>query len=154
MSIRSRRWEKQEVKSSSAARSTTNLMATLTLNSALLQSGKLAAVMLLAASLVAVAQSQDQPAPAPSPADASAAQAAGPEASSQAPQAVAQGAAPLRVMVGKSLLINTTERLQASLGHRRHRGRRDRRYPDPDPGSRPVCGRGVVADLGRTGTFA
>ncbi len=36
----------------------------------------------------------------------------GPEASSQAPQAAAQGAAPLRVMVGKSLLINTTERLK------------------------------------------
>jgi pilus assembly protein CpaC len=36
----------------------------------------------------------------------------GPEASSQAPQAEAQGAAPLRVLVGKSLLINTTERLK------------------------------------------
>jgi pilus assembly protein CpaC len=32
-------------------------------------------------------------------------------AASQAPQTEAQGAAPLRVMVGKSLLINTTERL-------------------------------------------
>ena len=39
-------------------------------------------------------------------------QAPGPEANSQAPQAAAQGAAPLRVMVGKSLLINTTERLK------------------------------------------
>src|SRR6185369_9298351 len=36
----------------------------------------------------------------------------GPGASSQAPQAEAQGAAPLRVLVGKSLLINTTERLK------------------------------------------
>jgi len=35
-----------------------------------------------------------------------------PPASSQAPQAEGQGAAPLRVMVGKSLLINTTERLK------------------------------------------
>src|SRR5438034_4622803 len=33
-------------------------------------------------------------------------------ANSQAPQAEGQGAAPLRVMVGKSLLINTTERLK------------------------------------------
>ncbi|HEV2714162.1 MAG TPA: type II and III secretion system protein family protein [Terriglobales bacterium] len=35
-----------------------------------------------------------------------------PAANSQAPQAEAPGAAPLRVMVGKSLLINTTERLR------------------------------------------
>src|SRR5205823_11722575 len=33
-------------------------------------------------------------------------------ANSQAPQAEGQGAAPLRVMVGKSLLINTSERLK------------------------------------------
>jgi pilus assembly protein CpaC len=46
------------------------------------------------------------------PSQAPATPAPGPEASSQAPQAAAQGAAPLRVMVGKSLLINTTERLK------------------------------------------
>jgi pilus assembly protein CpaC len=51
------------------------------------------------------------PAPqAPSP-QASSPQ-TGPDASSQGPQAEAQGAAPLRVLVGKSLLINTTERLR------------------------------------------
>ena len=63
--------------------------------------------------------SQDQPAaaqppaaqapeqvPAPSPG------APGPGATSQTPQPEAQGAAPLRVLVGKSLLINTTERLK------------------------------------------
>jgi len=51
------------------------------------------------------------PAPqAPSP-QASGSQ-TGPDASSQGPQAEAQGAAPLRVLVGKSLLINTTERLR------------------------------------------
>jgi len=51
------------------------------------------------------------PAPqAPSP-QASGSQ-PGPDASSQGPQAEAQGAAPLRVLVGKSLLINTTERLR------------------------------------------
>src|SRR3984893_14206493 len=56
---------------------------------------------------------QDQPAPPP-PTDQAPdqVQAPGPEASSQAPQAEAQGAAPLRVLVGKSLLINTTERLR------------------------------------------
>ncbi|HYK48708.1 MAG TPA: type II and III secretion system protein family protein, partial [Terriglobales bacterium] len=56
-----------------------------------------------------------QPAPPP-PSDQAPAQAPastpGPEANSQAPQAEAQGAAPLRVLVGKSLLINTTERLK------------------------------------------
>ncbi|MBV9573939.1 MAG: type II and III secretion system protein family protein [Acidobacteriales bacterium] len=58
----------------------------------------------------AMAGPQDQPsapnvqaAPAQSPTDAS---------PSQSPQAEPQGAAPLRVMVGKSLLINTTERLK------------------------------------------
>ena len=41
-----------------------------------------------------------------------------PEASSSAPEAAAQGSAPLRVMVGKSLLINTTERLTPGLRNR------------------------------------
>ncbi len=36
----------------------------------------------------------------------------GPAASAEKPSAEAQGAAPLRVLVGKSLLINTTERLR------------------------------------------
>jgi pilus assembly protein CpaC len=55
-----------------------------------------------------VAVAQEPPAAAqPAPA-----QAPGPEASSSAPEAAAQGSAPLRVMVGKSLLINTTERLR------------------------------------------
>jgi pilus assembly protein CpaC len=66
----------------------------------------LSVALLLALSLVAVAQEPPaaaQPAPAQAP---------GPEASSSAPEAAAQGSAPLRVMVGKSLLINTTERLR------------------------------------------
>jgi len=62
----------------------------------------------------AMPQTQQQPATQPTPEQI---QAPGPEASSQAPQAQApqaeaQGAAPLRVLVGKSLLINTTERLK------------------------------------------
>jgi pilus assembly protein CpaC len=36
----------------------------------------------------------------------------GPEATAQAPAAADQGSAPLRVMVGKSILINTTERIK------------------------------------------
>src|SRR3984893_452689 len=56
---------------------------------------------------------QDQPAPPP-PTDQAPEQAPAPApgASSPAPRAEAQGAAPLRVLVGKSLLINTTERLK------------------------------------------
>ncbi len=87
MSIRSRMWEKHEVNPGPVVRRA------------------LSVALLLALSLVAVAQEPPaaQPAPAQSP---------GPEASSSAPEAAAQGSAPLRVMVGKSLLINTTERLR------------------------------------------
>jgi pilus assembly protein CpaC len=67
----------------------------------------LAAALLLTLTVVAVAQEPPAAQPAPAPA-----QAPGPEASSSAPEAAAQGSAPLRVMVGKSLLINTTERLR------------------------------------------
>jgi pilus assembly protein CpaC len=84
MSIRSRMWEKHKVNLSPVIRRA------------------LSVALLLTLSVVAVAQDA-QPAPAQAP---------GPEASSSAPEAAAQGSAPLRVMVGKSLLINTTERLR------------------------------------------
>lgn len=99
MSIRSRLWENCEMKTNR------------TLPAVLL------AMLLLIASVAATSQDQPatQPAPPP-PSDQAPAQAPastpGPEANSQAPQAEAQGAAPLRVLVGKSLLINTTERLK------------------------------------------
>src|SRR5437870_7563584 len=66
----------------------------------------------------AVAGQQQQPAPpppvqaAPAATTPEPAKAQIPPANSQAPQAEGQGAAPLRVMVGKSLLINVTERLK------------------------------------------
>src|SRR5438094_3188330 len=66
----------------------------------------------------AVAGQQQQPAPpppvqaAPAATTPEPAKAQIPPANSQAPQAEGQGSAPLRVMVGKSLLINTTERLK------------------------------------------
>jgi len=89
--------------------------------------GLLATAALL--SVLAWAQSPDQNAPTPAPQaeqPASPAQASGqpgaagqasppsgPSASAQTPsEPEATGAAPLRVMVGKSLLINTTERLK------------------------------------------
>jgi pilus assembly protein CpaC len=71
----------------------------------------LSVLVLLTASF-AVSQQPPAESAAPDSTQAPAAQAPGPEANSQAPQAAAQGAAPLRVMVGKSLLINTTERLK------------------------------------------
>jgi pilus assembly protein CpaC len=81
----------------------------------------LALVLLLGAT--SVPQSQEQPAPqagSPQPAPEQAAPQVAPQATSQGPAATAQtpsesearGSAPLRVMVGKSLLINTTERLK------------------------------------------
>src|SRR5438552_15681087 len=67
----------------------------------------------------AVAGQQQQPPAPPPPVQAAPvattpepAQAQIPPANSQAPQTEGPGAAPLRVMVGKSLLINTTERLK------------------------------------------
>jgi pilus assembly protein CpaC len=90
MPIGSRFWEEQELKA-----------------------GKLAGWMLAATLLLsgaAVAYPQEQPA-APD-AQAAPEQAQAPGASSQAPSPEPQGAAPLRVLVGKSLLINTTERLK------------------------------------------
>jgi pilus assembly protein CpaC len=114
MSISSRKWEKREM-----------------------QAGKLVGMIfgiLLLLCAIAVTQSQEQPPPqaaSPQPAQQQAApqdatpgqpapQAApaqappqGPAATAQAPsEAESHGAAPLRVMVGKSLLINTTERLK------------------------------------------
>jgi pilus assembly protein CpaC len=92
MSIRSRMWEKCEVNLNPVVRT-------------------LSLVLLVAVSALAAAQ--DQPAAqSPVATQPAPAQAPGPEASSSEPEAAAQGAAPLRVMVGKSLLINTTERLR------------------------------------------
>jgi pilus assembly protein CpaC len=87
MSIRSRMWEKHKVNLSPVVRRA------------------LFVALLLTLSMGAGAQETPSAQPAP-------AQAPGPEASSSAPEAAAQGSAPLRVMVGKSLLINTTERLR------------------------------------------
>lgn len=54
--------------------------------------------------LCAMAVGQEQSPPQPT--------GQGPEATAQAPASGEQGAAPLRVMVGKSILINTTERIK------------------------------------------
>ena len=101
MSIRSRVWEKCEAKTNCA------------LSAALLIT--LLVTTLPVASIAAMGQEQaTTPPPTPSPTQTAPeqTQVPGPEASSQGPQAEAQGAAPLRVLVGKSLLINTTERLK------------------------------------------
>src|SRR5580692_6241447 len=99
MSIRSRKWEDREI-----------------------QVGKLVGMtfgILVLLSAIAATQSQDQSPPQATPPQPEQQQAA-PQAVPQGPAATAQtsseseshGAAPLRVMVGKSLLINTTERLK------------------------------------------
>src|SRR5437016_2099383 len=84
-----------------------------------IKSGKSSRVVLITCLLCsAVAGQQQQQAPPPSVQAVPAAttpepaRAQIPPANSQAPQAEGQGAAPLRVMVGKSPLINTTERLK------------------------------------------
>ena len=106
MSTRSRTWEKRAIQM-------TTVKAVRTIFSV---SWLLAVIVIVSASLAAL--SQDQPATQPpvpqSPATQAPeqVQAPSPGATSQAPQAEPQGAAPLRVLVGKSLLINTTERLK------------------------------------------
>src|SRR6266478_4005154 len=97
MPICSRIWEKRELKTSPAL---SQILWVLLLTASLMATG-----------VLATAQTQEQPATQPPP-EQTPPPAPGPEASSQAPQAEAQGAAPLRVLVGKSLLINTTERLK------------------------------------------
>jgi pilus assembly protein CpaC len=109
MSIASRRWENREMRAGALA--------------------GMGIVLLLLLGTAAVPQSQEQPAPqaaSPQPTpeqpapEQSAPQVAQPQSATQGPAASAQtpseaesrGAAPLRVMVGKSLLINTTERLK------------------------------------------
>lgn len=65
--------------------------------------------------MCAGALSQEQPASpanAPNPPATQAPEQNGPSASTQAPAGEATGAAPLRVLVGKSILINTTERIK------------------------------------------
>ncbi len=89
MLIYSRIWETREVKTCQMVRRVLPL------------------VLVLAASVIAIAQDQPATQPVPVPMQAS-----GPDANAQGPQAEPQGSAPLRVMVGKSLLINTTERLK------------------------------------------
>jgi len=69
-----------------------------------------AAVLLLGATTVS-ASSQNQDTPAIPPPNPAAAQPSSTTTSTSS-QSVTPGAAPLRVMVGKSLLINTTERLK------------------------------------------
>src|SRR6266481_4022311 len=111
MSIPSRDWEKQ-----SEIETDVESSRLVSRSSSVLWLTTVVAVVLVAS----IAISQDQPArPTPSsqtpttqlPATQAPDQSQG-GASSQAPQAEAQGAAPLRVLVGKSLLINTTERLK------------------------------------------
>src|SRR5246127_72316 len=89
-----------------------------------IKAGKSSRVVLAITCLLCSAVAgQQQPPPQAAPVEAAPAvatpvqppepaQAQLPPANSPAPQAEGQGAAPLRVMVGKSLLINTTERLK------------------------------------------
>jgi pilus assembly protein CpaC len=95
MSIPSRKWENREMR-------TGKLMG-------------MAFALLLLMGAGTAPQSQEQPAPGQAAPQVAPAQATpqGPAATAQtASEAESHGAAPLRVMVGKSLLINTTERLK------------------------------------------
>jgi pilus assembly protein CpaC len=95
MSICSRKWENGEMRVRKLA--------------------GMAFALLLLLGAATVPQSQEQPAATQAAPQVAPAQATpqGPAATAQTPsEAESRGAAPLRVMVGKSLLINTTERLK------------------------------------------
>jgi pilus assembly protein CpaC len=82
-----------------------------------IRTAALSAVACCLISTWAMAQTQDlvaqaSPPVAAQPAPAAPAGEQNPVSASQAPESQGQGSAPLRVMVGKSLLINTTERLK------------------------------------------
>jgi pilus assembly protein CpaC len=100
MSTRSRTWEKREIeiKVDGVASRPWRILWLMIVTS-----------VVFSASVAAVSQDQPATQPAPVPAQQPE-QASGPGASG--PQGEPQGAAPLRVLVGKSLLINTTERLK------------------------------------------
>jgi pilus assembly protein CpaC len=110
MSIRSRKWENRETHAGKLAGMTFGILLVLSVIAAT-QSPEQAASPQPAQPQTApqvAAPQQPEPAAAPSQ-DAP----QGPAASAQTPtEAESHGAAPLRVMVGKSLLINTTERLK------------------------------------------
>jgi pilus assembly protein CpaC len=80
-----------------------------TMNFGKILRGGIAALILLSAMATA---NQEQPAPAGQTTPESSAQVPPPASAAQSAPVEGQGAAPLRVMVGKSLLINTTERLK------------------------------------------
>jgi pilus assembly protein CpaC len=103
MSIGSRKWEKREMQAGKLAGITFGILLLL---------GTITASQEQAAPQSSTPQpAQEQVAPQSSTPQQSAPQ--GPTATAQNPsETEAHGAAPLRVMVGKSLLINTTERLK------------------------------------------
>ncbi len=68
---------------------------------------KLLGILLVACLTQALPAQESTPNATPAPPTAQ-----GPDAATQAPSPEATGAAPLRVMVGKSILINTTERIK------------------------------------------
>ena len=70
------------------------------------------AVSILSFSSLAPARQQSASPAAPAGAAQEQPAARGPEASAQTPSQESQGSAPLRVLVGKSILINTTERIK------------------------------------------
>jgi len=69
-------------------------------------------LVLLGVSAAAVSQQPSPSGTAPLAPQQQPAAAQGPDATAQVPMAESEGSAPLRVMVGKSILINTTERIK------------------------------------------
>jgi pilus assembly protein CpaC len=108
MSIRSRRWEKREVRAGKLVGM--GLSALLLVCATTLVRSQQQPVPQLSSQQPASSAAPEQPAPQAAPQQAAA---PGPGASAQtSSEAESHGSAPLRVMVGKSLLINTTERLK------------------------------------------
>ncbi len=110
MSIRSRKWENREARAGKLAGMTFGILLVLSVIAATQSQEQSASPQPVQPQTAPQVAAPQQPAPAAAPSQDAP---QGPAASAQTPtEAESHGAAPLRVMVGKSLLINTTERLK------------------------------------------
>jgi pilus assembly protein CpaC len=110
MSIRSRKWENRERRAGKLAGMTFGILLVLSVIAATQSQEQAASPQAAQPQTAPQVAAPPQPAPAAAPSQEAP---QGPAASAQTPtEAESHGAAPLRVMVGKSLLINTTERLK------------------------------------------
>ena len=108
----------------------------------------IAAAMALSLSLTAIAQDQSAPQAVPGAAPLDQAPAQTTTVVSPTSETEVKGSAPLRVLVGKSLLINTTERLKRISVTDSSIADPASYLPNSDSGAWPCCRGSIIVDLG------